>query len=244
MTHVIEASGQDVMQVCCNGHVITDRLHACPEAGRNRCERCGAATLDRCATCGWELPGTVFVPGLMPVGSRQPPKFCAMCGAAFPWAMRRRPPAAGAHSQLENLLRRSPLVIRQLRSRHGRRPAFRVEDTHDLEDLLRALLPLYFDDIRPEGRTPPYAETTRTDLLIAPQRLALTIKYARSTVSAAQIKEQLREDAAYWRGQRNCRTLIAFLYDAEAVLREPAALEAAWSNQDDSLDVRCIIAAP
>src|SRR5205814_8178601 len=82
---------------------------------------------------------------------------------------------------LENLLRRLPRVIHELRWRHGERPPFRVSDIHDLEDLLRALLPLQFDDVRPLCRTPSYAAATRTDfLLVSPvggRSIALTPKW-------------------------------------------------------------------
>ena len=38
---------QDAMQVCRNGHVITDLLRTCPERARTHSDRCGAATMDR-----------------------------------------------------------------------------------------------------------------------------------------------------------------------------------------------------
>src|SRR5260370_35887982 len=83
-----DVSGPDVMQVCRNGHVITDLLRSSPERGLTHCDRCGAATIDRCQTCGRELPGAIAVPGLQPVGARRPPLFCPDCGAAFPWTER------------------------------------------------------------------------------------------------------------------------------------------------------------
>src|SRR5258708_4057366 len=104
---------QDVMQVCRNGHVITDLLRSSPGNSLAHCDRCGAATLDRCPTCGGELPGAVIVPGLTPVGARQPPLFCPNCGAAFPWARRAAQPAAPpstALARLEAMLRRLPRV--------------------------------------------------------------------------------------------------------------------------------------
>ncbi|MGH7171100.1 MAG: DUF2321 domain-containing protein, partial [Gemmataceae bacterium] len=70
----------DVMQVCRNGHVITDLLRNSPERALTHCDRCGAVTMDRCQTCGHELPGAFVVPGLQPVGVRSAPHFCAMCG--------------------------------------------------------------------------------------------------------------------------------------------------------------------
>src|SRR5439155_22287511 len=125
---------QDVMQVCRNGHVITDLLRSCPANGLAHCDRCGEATLDRCPNCGQELPGAVLLPGLTPVGARQPPLFCSVCGAAFPWVRPDAAPSSTALAQLEALLRRVPRVVRQLRVRQDGRPPFRVEDEKDLED--------------------------------------------------------------------------------------------------------------
>src|SRR4051794_8972458 len=79
---------RDVMLVCRNGHVLTDRLQSCPESTTLRCDRCGAPTLDCCPTCGQALPGAVPVPGLPPIGQMRPPAFCALCGGAFPWTAR------------------------------------------------------------------------------------------------------------------------------------------------------------
>ena len=46
------ASATDVMQVCRNGHVITDLLRNSPERRLTHCDRCGATTLDRCENAG------------------------------------------------------------------------------------------------------------------------------------------------------------------------------------------------
>src|SRR5262249_5365742 len=91
MTTTPDTTFPDVMLVCRTGHVLTDRLHGSPESAAPRCDRCGAATLDRCPTCGLALPGAAPVPGLHPIGHPRPPAFCCRCGAAFPWT--RRPAA-------------------------------------------------------------------------------------------------------------------------------------------------------
>src|ERR1051326_7819278 len=133
----IAAPDRDVMQVCRNGHVITDLLHTFPERALSHCDRCGADTLDRCKTCGRELPGAVYVPQAAPIGQSQPPAYCASCGAAFPWTRRATDPRSqDSLHVLEAMLRRLPLVARELRARHGQRPEFRVEDVQDLEDLV------------------------------------------------------------------------------------------------------------
>src|SRR5436853_7924129 len=92
---------QDVMQVCRNGHVVTDLLRTYPDRGLSHCDRCGAPTLDRCPTCGRELGGAVHVPGLVPLGQLQPPRFCADCGVAFPWSATAPGPASGSWLVLE-----------------------------------------------------------------------------------------------------------------------------------------------
>src|SRR5260370_17524215 len=93
MGDLIDRRLQDVMQVCRNGHVITDLLHTYPDRGLCHCDRCGAVTLDRCATCGLEIPGAVHVPGLIPVGRSQPPEFFSAFGAPFPWNPKADPAA-------------------------------------------------------------------------------------------------------------------------------------------------------
>jgi hypothetical protein len=232
----------DVMQVCRNGHVITDRLHADPEGGLGHCPRCGTITLDRCPTCGQELAGAPTIPGLLAIGGRKPPAYCSTCGAPFPWTGKPRPLGLGTRGQLEHLLRRLPLVIRQLRWRQGEGVPFRVTDERDLEDLVRALLPLYGDDIRPETRTPRYDARTRTDFLLVPEQLALTLKLARTTTAESQLVAQFQEDAAYWQQQPACRTLIGLVYDREGTIRDPLGLEAACSSREEGWEVRCVVA--
>jgi len=243
MTDLIHNPLQDVMQVCRNGHVITDLLHAYPDRGLSHCDRCGAVTLDRCATCGLEIPGAVHVPGLVPVGRSLPPEFCSACGAPFPWSGKSElGKAADPLANLERLLRRLPRVIRQLRSRHINRPAFQVADERDLEDLLRTLLPIFFDDIRPESRTPAYDSGTRTDFRLKPEGIVLTVKRAKSRDYEKQLGEQLQEDVTYHERDTSCKILIGFIHDPEGYLRDPGQLELMWSKPQDRLELRCVIA--
>lgn len=230
----------DVLQVCRNGHVITDLLRTFPERGLNHCDRCGASTVDHCNTCGQSLPGAVYVPGMVPLGRTQPPQFCPTCGAAFPWS-RRPAPVSSQLATLETLLRRLPRAVRQLRSRHGDRQPFRVQDEHDLSDLLRALLPLHFDDVRPESRTPSYSPDTRTDLILGAEKMALVMKRTAPTIRAAQLAAQVEEDVAYYTREGRCRRVLIGIYDAEALLTEPRQLETAWGRTEGELEVVCVV---
>ena len=60
---------RDVMLVCRNGHVVTDRLRARPDLRHQRCDRCGTETLERCPTCDRELLGAPLLDGPEPVGA-------------------------------------------------------------------------------------------------------------------------------------------------------------------------------
>lgn len=234
-------SATDIMQVCLNGHVITDRLTSDPESGRTHCDRCGAATLDHCCTCGSKLPGVLPVPDLMPIGASPAPRYCATCGAAFPWV--RRPRAApSAMKLLEPLLRRLPSMIRQLRWRQGDGPPFRVENERDLEDLVRAVLPLRFDEVRLESRTPRYSSRTRTDFFLPRGKIAITVKYVRGDLLEPQLREQWNEDIAYYRGWPSCRVLVGYIYDPEGLLHEWRILQKTLSDSLDDLKLWPVIA--
>src|SRR5262249_32937747 len=143
---------------------------------------------------------------------------CAFCGAAFPWAGRSRQPLTPAPlAILENLLRRLPRTIRQLRTRHADRPPFRVQDEHDLEDLLRAFLPLHFDAIRPHSRTPSYDDRTRTDFRLGQEGgtlpIALTCKLMARGGAESRLHGQWTEDVAHYERESACQTLVGWVYD-------------------------------
>lgn len=48
-------------------------------------------------------------------------------------------------------------VARQIRSRHEQRETLSIQDEYDVQDLLHALLSIFFEDIRAEEWTPSYA---------------------------------------------------------------------------------------
>jgi hypothetical protein len=47
----------DTMQVCENGHIVTDMAVKHPEYRVNRCPKCGAATIMACEKCNVAIPG-------------------------------------------------------------------------------------------------------------------------------------------------------------------------------------------
>ena len=57
----------------------------------------------------------------------------------------------------DNVFTRFHKVARQLRTRHSNRVTIEVNDEYDVQDLLHAVLLLFFDDVRKEEWTPSYA---------------------------------------------------------------------------------------
>lgn len=78
-----------IAQVCLNGHCITDALDANPECGQPFCDKCGAATITSCPSCGARIHGDYYTPGLCVVGfGYRVPAYCYACGEPYPWTQR------------------------------------------------------------------------------------------------------------------------------------------------------------
>ncbi len=78
---------QDTMQVCLNGHKITQYHISNPRLRRNFCEECGAETIHRCPNCQEGIKGKLWVRGgVASVYSVPVPKFCHKCGKPYPWS--------------------------------------------------------------------------------------------------------------------------------------------------------------
>jgi hypothetical protein len=157
------------------------------------------------------------------------------------------PPAAPKQipplHQIEQLLARFHRVARRLRSRRAQRQTLEVEDEYDVQDLLHALLTLFFDDIRPEEWTPSYAgKSARMDFLLKAEKIVLEIKMTRPGLGEKEIGDQLIVDIDRYRSHPDCRALVCFVYDPLGKIGNPDGLERDLSRVEDSLIVRVIVA--
>lgn len=126
---------------------------------------------------------------------------------------------------LDRIFARFHKVARQLRSRHAGRSTLEIEDEYDVQDLLHALLQLYFDDIRAEEWTPSYAgSAARVDFLLKNEKTVIEIKKTRKELADKEVGNQLIEDIERYKVHPDCEKLICFVYDPEARIGNPGGV--------------------
>lgn len=74
------------MQVCTNGHVVTNAMRDSPHRTREHCTECGAKTISTCPSCNESIPGKMHFEGVGVFGGLpEAPEYCGSCGEPFPW---------------------------------------------------------------------------------------------------------------------------------------------------------------
>jgi hypothetical protein len=118
-------------------------------------------------------------------------------------------------------------VERELKRRHGGRDTISITDEYDVQDLLRALFSVFFEDVRPESWTPTYAGgAARIDFLIPALELAIEIKKARNSMNARSLADELMVDRDRYKEEKRAKHLICLVYDYDGLLAGPRGLEA------------------
>lgn len=134
-------------------------------------------------------------------------------------------------------------VARSLRKRHDRRSTLDVVDEYDVQDLLRSLLWLYVDDIRPEDPAPTTAgASSRIDFILSGYGIAVEVKKTRPNLADRQLGEELAVDIVRYRAHPECRYLVCLIYDPEERITNPVSLKKDLEAQsNDQLTVEIII---
>jgi len=241
----------DSQQVCLNGHQITDNYHRSPEFRRKFCAQCGAETIYKCPSCSHEIKGDYHVEGVVALGFHTPvPTHCENCGSTFPWTAAKAKLAAKPAEKseidyfglVEQICSRFHLVAKQLKTRHRDRESLPVNDEYDAQDLLHALLHIYFDDIRPEEWTPSYAGgCSRVDFLLKDEKIIIEVKKTRQTLKAKNVGEELIIDSQRYRTHPDCKKLLCFVYDPDGWISNPRGLENDLNKKDDDFEIKVLI---
>ncbi len=240
----------DVMQVCLKDHQISAHYNSAPERRQDFCKECGARTIFACPKCKEDIRGEYEVPGVATFGFEVPvPPFCHKCGEPYPWTRteHQEKSMVGIRQNdhwesIEFVCGKFHSVARQIKKRYNRRPSIEINDEYDVQDLLHALLKMFFDDIRPEEYTPSYAGgAARMDFLLKSHGTVIEVKKTRKGLSDKEIGNQLLEDIARYREHRDCRILVCFIYDPEGILSNPKGLIKDLSDESEGFSVRVLI---
>jgi len=151
--------------------------------------------------------------------------------------------ASGPIALVKVVCGRFHAVVRQLRLRGEHRATLQVEDEVDAQDLLHALLRVQFNDIDTDEWTPSYSSgALRTTLLLDESRLAVIVKKTRPGLTAKDLTDQLRVDAARFRFHGRCTTLLCFMYDPDGRIGNPQGFETSLTSVNDSFTVDVLVA--
>lgn len=143
---------------------------------------------------------------------------------------------------VKKIMMRFHAVVIQLRQRYDNRTTLDVSDEYDVQDLLRALLYLHFDDVRPEEWTPSYAgKSSRVDFLLKQENIVIEVKKTRSGLGAKEIGDQLILDIARYSNHQDCKTLICMIYDPENRIQNPGGIESDLSGKNGKINVEVYV---
>lgn len=143
---------------------------------------------------------------------------------------------------VEHVLKRFHKIARKLRKRHDKREPLIIKDEYDVQDLLKALFHMYFDDVRSEEWTPSHAGSSkRMDFLFSNDSIAVEVKYATEKNKDRKICDELVIDNEWYKKHPKCKTLIHFIYDPNEHLDNPSAIISDLQKNDKDLTVKVIV---
>ncbi|WP_199440510.1 hypothetical protein [Umezawaea beigongshangensis] len=117
-------------------------------------------------------------------------------------------------------------VERALLRRHNNRSTLTVEDEYDAQDLFRALLVQFFDDVRPEDWAPQFGGgASRIDFVIPDFELAIELKYTREGLTDRKLGEELIVDRDKYAAKGGVSHLICLVFDYDGRLANPRGIE-------------------
>ena len=117
-------------------------------------------------------------------------------------------------------------VQRELSHRHQNRATISISDEYDVQDLLRALFAIFFEDVREEVWVPSYAGgASRMDFFIPAFELAIEVKKVRASMSAKSLADELIVDRDRYKEELRAKHLICLVFDYDGLLKGPRGLE-------------------
>lgn len=100
-----------------------------------------------------------------------------------------------------------------------------IQTEEDVKKLLKALLSIYYENIKPEEYVESYAGiASRIDIYIKDINQGIEIKLAKNSIQQKQIVEQINDDIQKYQKIPNCEKIYFFIYNPEFLIKH-ASLE-------------------
>ena len=115
---------------------------------------------------------------------------------------------------------------------------------YDVQFVLRALLNIYFEDIREEEVVPGMAgKSSRVDFLLKREKIFIEVKKTSKANNGSRIRDQLFQDLQLYKAHGDCKLLIFFIYDPIEIIHNPKAFENDLSSSSDRIPARVYISS-
>lgn len=152
------------------------------------------------------------------------------------------PTSANADEVIERLFGKFHTVAIEINRRHEHRHSLRIKDEYDVQDLLRGLLSIYFEDIRDEEYTPSYGGgSTRMDILLKREQVVIETKMMRKSLTQKKVRDELIIDKAHYRVHPDCKKFYALVYDPTSKLKNPGGFESDLSDIINGLQSKVFV---
>jgi REase_DpnII-MboI len=131
--------------------------------------------------------------------------------------------------------------LKQPKRRSKRGPRSSPKDEYDVQDVLHALLWIFFSDVRREDPVPQRAgAASRTDFVLKHEEIIVEVKKTRTTLRDNEVGKELIVDIERYKARKDCKLAYCFVYDPEHYIRNPAGLEE-LSRNDGDLAVKVVV---
>jgi hypothetical protein len=143
---------------------------------------------------------------------------------------------------IESLFGKFHSVALEINRRHDERNSLEINDEYDVQDLLRGLLKIYFDDIRDEEYTPSYGGgCARMDLLLKKEQIVIETKMLRKSLKQGKVRDELIIDKAHYRVHPDCKKLYCLVYDPEEKIKNPRGFERDLTDKINSFETKVYV---
>jgi|GEM_PF-1638753 ParB-like chromosome segregation protein Spo0J len=149
---------------------------------------------------------------------------------------------------VEHILVHFDAVAEQLQSRHDNRETLSIGDEYDVQDLLHALLSLFFDDVAGEEWAPSGGgSSSRMDFLLLDNGTVIEVKTTLTRKGDAKkirtnLEKELNDDLIKYSRYPNCKRIYFFVYDPERKVKKHTTFErAVASSKLQGIDIKAIV---